>query len=107
MAEANQSNVGEKRFFKVDLHTHILPKELPDLSKKYGYGGWISLEHHKSCCAKMMIDGKFFREVQSNCYMPEERLKDCDRTGVDVQVPPGPPPKLLCYYLSFINSSSF
>ena len=43
---------------KIDLHTHILPENWPDLREKYGYGGFVSLEHHQPCCAKMMIDGK-------------------------------------------------
>ena len=29
----------------IDLHTHILPKNWPDLKKKYGYGGWINMEN--------------------------------------------------------------
>jgi aminocarboxymuconate-semialdehyde decarboxylase len=77
---------GSKRTLKVDLHTHILPKNLPDLKKKYGYGGFVNLEHEANCKTKMMIDGKFFREVDPNCYSTEERIKECDATGVDVQV---------------------
>jgi aminocarboxymuconate-semialdehyde decarboxylase len=75
-----------KKPFKVDLHTHILPRDLPDLSAKYGYGGFVSLEHHKPCCARMMIDGKFFREIEDNCYSADRRIKQCDSAGVDVQV---------------------
>ena len=71
---------------KIDIHTHIIPKDLPDLKKKYGYGGFISLEHHKPCCAKMLIDGKFFREIEDKCWDPEVRLMDCGKHNIHVQV---------------------
>ncbi|MHC5110619.1 MAG: amidohydrolase family protein [Planctomycetota bacterium] len=71
---------------KIDIHTHILPETWPDLRERYGYGGFVQLEHHKPCCARMMVDGKFFREIQDNCWSPERRIRDCDDTSVDVQV---------------------
>lgn len=72
---------------KIDIHTHILPEHIPDWKKKYGYGGFIKLEHHRPCCARMLRDdGKFFREVEDNCWSPETRIKECDHHGVHVQV---------------------
>lgn len=71
---------------KIDIHTHILPEHWPDLRERYGYGGWISLDHHKPGCARMMIDGKAFREVQANLWDPHTRIGDCDRHGVAMQV---------------------
>ena len=71
---------------KIDIHTHIIPEHLPDLKKKYGYGGFISLDHHKPCCAKMIIDDKFFREIQDNCWDPKVRMHDCDKHQVSMQV---------------------
>ncbi|WP_456426888.1 amidohydrolase family protein [Rhodocaloribacter sp.] len=73
-------------FFKVDIHTHILPKRWPDLRERYGYGGFIRLEHHKPCCARMLKDDEFFREIESNCWDPGVRMKECDGHGVNVQV---------------------
>lgn len=72
--------------FKIDIHTHILPETWPDLKERYGYGGWIRLEHHKPCCARMMIDNKFFREIEDNCWDPHRRMHECDAHGVGVQV---------------------
>lgn len=71
---------------KIDLHTHILPERWPDLRERYGYGGWVNLEHHKPCCARMMIDGKFFREINDNCWSPQRRIEECDDFGVSLQV---------------------
>ena len=71
---------------RIDIHTHILPKEWPDLKKKYGYGGWIHLDHHKTGCARMMKDSQFFREVGSNLWDPEIRCIEYDTFGIDVQV---------------------
>jgi aminocarboxymuconate-semialdehyde decarboxylase len=71
---------------KIDLHTHILPPSWPDLRRRYGYGGFVQLEHHGPGCARMLIDGCLFREIQDHCWDPRRRLEDCDRHGVTMQV---------------------
>lgn len=71
---------------KIDIHTHILPKRWPKWSEKFGYGGFIELDHHRDGCARMMCDGKFFREVDSNCWDPDVRMEECVAHEVDVQV---------------------
>jgi aminocarboxymuconate-semialdehyde decarboxylase len=71
---------------KIDLHTHILPETWPDLRERYGYGGWVRLEHFKPNCARMMIDDHAFREIASNCWDPRKRLEECGQTNVQVQV---------------------
>jgi aminocarboxymuconate-semialdehyde decarboxylase len=71
---------------KIDIHTHILPENWPDLKERYGYGGFMQLEHHGPGCARMLQDGKLFREIEADCWDPAVRMADCDRTGVNVQV---------------------
>lgn len=72
---------------RIDIHTHILPAELPRFAERYGYGGFITLDHHAPCRARMLRDdGKFFREIESNCWDPVKRIEECDAHGVHVQV---------------------
>jgi aminocarboxymuconate-semialdehyde decarboxylase len=71
---------------KIDLHTHILPRDWPDLDAKYGYSGFVRLDHYKPCCARMMIGDRVFREVTDNVWDPKRRIEECDRTGVTMQV---------------------
>jgi aminocarboxymuconate-semialdehyde decarboxylase len=70
----------------VDIHTHIIPRDLPDLCARYGYEGFIALNHHKPCCAQMLKGGTVFREVDHNCWDPDIRASECQRDGVSVQV---------------------
>ena len=38
-----EEKTSKKKYKKIDLHTHILPRTWPNLKEKYGYGGWIQL----------------------------------------------------------------
>jgi len=71
---------------KIDLHTHILPESWPNLRDRYGYGGFVELDHIAPCRARMIVDGQVFREIEDNCWDPRRRIEDCDRDGVHVQV---------------------
>ncbi|MEP6603334.1 MAG: amidohydrolase family protein [Spartobacteria bacterium] len=71
---------------KIDLHTHILPRNWPDLDRKYGYAGFVRLEHHQPCCARMMIGDLVFREIGDNAWDPKRRIEEMDAAGVSMQV---------------------
>jgi aminocarboxymuconate-semialdehyde decarboxylase len=64
----------------IDIHTHVLPRELPAWSP-------IRLEHVDLGRARMLRpDGTLFREIRSDCWDPEERIAYCDRNAVGLQV---------------------
>lgn len=71
---------------KIDLHTHILPENWPDLVERCGYPGWVRLVHHAPCRARMMIGERVFREIDDNCWNAKRRIEDCDSAGVSTQV---------------------
>src|ERR1700759_2079888 len=69
----------------IDLHTHILPRELPRWTATSP--GFIRLELVSDCRARMLRDdGTLFREIESNCWDGQTRLRECDEHGVGVQV---------------------
>jgi aminocarboxymuconate-semialdehyde decarboxylase len=76
---------GEQKM-KIDIHTHILPENWPDLNKKYNTNGFVTIEHHTSCNARMMIDDNVFREIEKNTWDPGTRISECDSAKVDIQV---------------------
>lgn len=72
---------------KIDVHTHILPENIPDWKGRFGYGGFITLDHYKPCCARMLRDdGAAFRDIDENCWNPLTRIEESDEAGVSVQV---------------------
>lgn len=72
--------------FTIDTHTHIIPKNLPDFSKKFGYGEFITLNHHTEGKAWMMQGDKKFREILANCWDAEIRIEEMKRHQADMQV---------------------
>ena len=71
---------------KIDLHTHILPENWPNLRERYGYGGFLEIEHIAPCRARLLVDGRPFRDIEDNCWEPRVRTEQMDRDGVGVQV---------------------
>ena len=71
---------------KIDLHTHILPRAWPDLDAKYGYSGFVRLDHYQPCCARMMVGDRVFREITDNVWDPKRRIEEMDAAGVTMQV---------------------
>src|SRR4051812_41637165 len=70
---------------KIDIHTHIMPANMPNWVQKFGYGDFIHLEH-RNCKACMMKGDKVFRQVDENTFDETVRAKEMDDTGVDIQV---------------------
>ena len=71
---------------KIDMHTHILPKELPRWAERFGYGDFIHLEHHRAGYARMMQGERFFREINENCWNAELRMDEYEQFNTRVQV---------------------
>ncbi len=71
---------------KIDLHTHILPENWPNLRERYGYGGFLEIDHVAPCRARLIVDGRPFRDIEDNCWEPRVRTEQMDRDGVGVQV---------------------
>src|SRR6202795_2499095 len=86
LAGASESNALQFQPVKIDLHTHILPRDWPDLDAKYGYGGFVRLDHYKPCCARMMVGDRLFREISDNVWEPTRRIEEMDGKGISMQV---------------------
>ncbi len=70
----------------VDMHTHFLPKQWPDLAKKFGSQDWPWMRHTEPGKAMIMVGDKEFRPVYEALWDPSVRLEEMDRDGVDIQI---------------------
>lgn len=89
--------------YRIDLHTHIMPDALPDLS---ALPSTTTTEPYpwpdfRPCAdgtgdIDMFVGDAHFRRVKPNCYDAATRVAEMDAAGVDVQVL-STVPLLFCY----------
>ena len=72
--------------FKIDIHTHILPGNLNKLTKTFSDPRFLQLDKLDEQNAILKKDQQSFRKVGCNCWHAPERIKDCNKTDVDMQV---------------------
>ena len=71
---------------KIDMHSHIIPKNLPNWTEKFGYGKFIYLNHNEDRSADMMQGGQFFRRIKENCWDEDLRLVEYEQFQTQTQV---------------------
>jgi aminocarboxymuconate-semialdehyde decarboxylase len=71
---------------KIDTHAHYLPRDWPDLATKYGDNRFPVIHHGDDNRHRIYKEGKFFREILSKTWDPDERIAEYARFGVQVQV---------------------
>lgn len=80
----------------IDVHTHAVDPDLPDLSRRYDSDRWPSVERTGDIDAWLNYGGSRYRRIDHRCWSPEARLADMDRDGVALQVI-SPIPVTFCY----------
>ncbi|MDT5412262.1 MAG: aminocarboxymuconate-semialdehyde decarboxylase [Mycobacterium sp.] len=83
----------------VDVHTHAIDPDLPDLRPVYPDDGWPTVERTSEMEARLMLGGVPYRRIDHRCWSADARLSDMDREGVAVQVL-SPIPVTFCYQAS-------
>ena len=72
--------------FKIDIHTHILPENLNDLTNSFSDPRFLRMDIIDNQSAMLKKDGVAFRKVDCNCWNHQKRIQECDSASVDVQV---------------------
>jgi aminocarboxymuconate-semialdehyde decarboxylase len=70
----------------IDIHSHFLPREWPDLAARFGTPDWPWMKHTRAGKAMLMLGEREFRPVSAACWDPAVRLEAMDRDGIDVQI---------------------
>ena len=72
--------------FKIDIHTHILPQNLNEITEKYSDPRFLKIDPIDDLSAMLKKDGSDFRKIACNCWNHNVRMQEFDNTDVDIQV---------------------
>jgi aminocarboxymuconate-semialdehyde decarboxylase len=82
----------------IDVHTHVVPANLPDERPEFAGLPWPSIKHTDACHAQVIISGKNFRDINDACWSVPRRTEQMPGMDVGMQVL-SPMPELLSYWL--------
>ena len=82
----------------IDIHTHIVPATFPGYLGSHPDVPWPGVNHTGCGHAQVMLAGKLYREIESDCWSIPRRLADMDVAGISRQVL-SPMPELLSYWI--------
>lgn len=82
----------------VDVHTHVVPENLPAYAGLSAPERWPSMAPAQACHRHVMIAGEVFRTVSDQCWDENKRAADMEAMGIGQQVL-SPMPELLSYWL--------
>ncbi len=72
--------------FKIDIHTHIIPHDLNDITKHFTDNRFLKLRNLKQSSADLYRENSFFRKIECNCWNPIERSNEMIHSNVNMQV---------------------
>lgn len=72
--------------FKIDIHTHILPENLNEITNTFSDPRFLRMDAIDDKTAMLRKENKVFRQVDCNCWSHQARTKECNETGVNIQV---------------------
>jgi aminocarboxymuconate-semialdehyde decarboxylase len=88
----------------VDVHTHAIDADLPDLGRAYPHDRWPNVERSGETEAQLKFGGVPYRRIDHRCWSPEARITDMDCEGVGMQVL-SPIPVTFCYSASVAGAA--
>lgn len=83
----------------IDVHTHAIDAELPDLRSGYSHDRWPRVECIDDTTALLMFGESPYRQIDHRSWSANARIADMNRDGVAVQVL-SPIPVTFCYRAS-------
>lgn len=96
----------QRRCACVDIHTHVVPLDFPAYAGQGRDVPWPSMAASPTCGHRnVMVSGRVYRTVTSQCWDASERLADMDRLGIERQVL-SPMPELLSYWMSAADGTA-
>ena len=72
--------------FKIDIHTHILPENLNEITSTFSDHRFIKIDPINDLSVMLKKEDIAFRKVDCNCWNHKVRMQECDDIQVDIQV---------------------